>query len=174
MPARSSSTGTLTFGNSGAPSNLKFVPMLNTKTTFYFLDLTTIYLAGRKLSISPTTFSTAGTIIDSGTVGLADGFLSAYDEVPAPSTSVLDTYYDLSAYTTVTVPTISFLFGGNVTVGIDPSGILFPTSSSQFCLASTANSAASDVGIFGNFQQKTLEAVYDVAGGKVGFGPGGC
>ncbi|KAK2978820.1 hypothetical protein RJ640_002437 [Escallonia rubra] len=185
LPARSSSTGTLTFGNSGAPSNLKFIPMLNTGTTFYFLDLTAIYLGGRELSISPTTFSTAGTIIDSGTVvtwlppaayrDLQMGFRQQMRMYPsAPSNSILDTCYDLSAYTTVTVPTVSFLFGGNVTVGIDPSGILYPLSSSQFCLAFTANSAASDVGIFGNFQQKTLEVVYDVAGGKVGFGPGGC
>ncbi|KAK2973278.1 hypothetical protein RJ640_015679 [Escallonia rubra] len=185
LPARSSSTGTLTFGNSGAPSNLKFIPMLNTGTTFYFLDLTAIYLGGSELSISPTTFSTAGTIIDSGTVvtwlppaaysALQMGFRQQMRMYPsAPSNSILDTCYDLSAYTTVTVPTISFLFGGNVTVGIDPSGILYPVSSSQFCLAFTANSAASDVGIFGNFQQKTLEVVYDVAGGKVGFGPGGC
>ncbi|KAL7187180.1 hypothetical protein ACSBR1_037284 [Camellia fascicularis] len=36
------------------------------------------------------------------------------------------------------------------------------------------NSNASDVGIFGNNQQKTLEVAYDVTGGKLGLGTGGC
>ncbi|KAI8569364.1 hypothetical protein RHMOL_Rhmol02G0273000 [Rhododendron molle] len=35
-------------------------------------------------------------------------------------------------------------------------------------------SDASDVGIFGDVQQQTLDVVYDVAGGKLGFGTGGC
>ncbi|KAK2974271.1 hypothetical protein RJ640_016757 [Escallonia rubra] len=92
----------------------------------------------------------------------------------APALSILDTCYDLSKYTTVSIPKISFLFNGNVQVDLAFSGILYASSASQVCLAFAGNSDASAVGIFGNVQQKTLNVVYDVAGGKLGFGPGGC
>ncbi|KAG5542282.1 hypothetical protein RHGRI_021971 [Rhododendron griersonianum] len=87
--------------------------------------------------------------------------------------SLFDTCYDFSGRDTVEVPTISFVFGGNVEVPIPFPGILIG-SQELACLAFAGNSDASDVGIFGNSQQQTLDVVYDVAGGKLGFGTGGC
>ncbi|KAK1367639.1 Nucleoid DNA-binding family protein [Heracleum sosnowskyi] len=88
--------------------------------------------------------------------------------------SILDTCYDFSKYKSVTVPTIWIEFGGNKKIQIDYSGMFYVVSTSQVCLAFAPNSDASDVTIYGNVQQKTMQVVYDVAGGKLGFGDQGC
>ena len=88
--------------------------------------------------------------------------------------SILDTCYDLSGYKVVSIPKISFKFGGNVTVELAAAGTLYFDSVDQVCLAFAANDYDDDVTIFGNVQQKTLQVVYDVGGGRVGFGLGGC
>ncbi|KAA8521467.1 hypothetical protein F0562_012140 [Nyssa sinensis] len=187
LPSMSSSTGHLTFGNSGTSSGVKFTPLLtdSQSPSFYFIDITAISVGGRSLSISKSVFSTAGTIIDSGTVitrlppaaysAMRTTFRQLMKNYPmTDALSILDTCYDLSNYTTVTIPKINFFFNGNVNVALDLTGILYAASASQVCLAFAGNSDATDVGIFGNVQQQTLEVVYDVAGGKLGFGPGKC
>ncbi|MQL05528.1 hypothetical protein EI015_25995, partial [Escherichia coli] len=131
------------------------------------------------------TFSTGGTIIDSGTVitrlpptaytALKDAFRKGMSRYPiASAVSILDTCYDLSKYKVVVIPKISFLFGGGVTVELASAGVLYVKSAKQVCLGFAANEDDSDITIFGNVQQKTLEVVYDVGGGRVGFGAGGC
>ncbi|XP_075506087.1 aspartyl protease family protein At5g10770-like [Primulina tabacum] len=186
LPSRSSSTGYLSLGKSLASKIIKFTPFVRSQsTTFYFIDIVAITIGGRQLPISQSVFKTAGTIIDSGTVitRLPPGAYSVMSSVfkqlmakypSAPAFSILDTCFDLSSFTTVTIPKVVFTFGGNVKVDLPPSGILIATSSSTVCLAFAANNDATDVGIFGNTQQKTLEVVYDVAGGNLGFGPAGC
>ncbi|KAK2998506.1 hypothetical protein RJ639_022756 [Escallonia herrerae] len=186
LPSTSSRTGYLTFGKSGVPSSVTFTPLSNSQgQSFYFIDITAIIVGGTKLSISPTVFSNSGSIIDSGTVitrlppaaysALRAAFRQQMTKYPtAPALPILDTCYDLSNYTTVSIPKISFLFNGNVQVSLAFAGILYSGSASQVCLAFAGNSDASDVGIFGNVQQQTLNVVYDVAGGKIGFGQGGC
>ncbi|CAA2958930.1 aspartyl protease family At5g10770-like [Olea europaea subsp. europaea] len=186
LPSSSSSTGHLTFGKSGVSSNVKFTPFAASRgTSFYFIDIVGISVGMTQLSIRPSVFKTPGTIIDSGTVitrlppaaykALSTEFKKQMKKYPSvPAYSILDTCYDLSKYTTISIPKISFTFGGNVKVDLAPSGILIVINSSRVCLAFAANSDASDVGILGNVQQTTLEVVYDVAGGKLGFAPGGC
>ncbi|CAK9148749.1 unnamed protein product [Ilex paraguariensis] len=187
LPSKTSSTGHLTFGKNGVPSTVKFTPLsVNSQgPSFYFIDITGISVGGRQLSISSSVFKTAGTIIDSGTVitrlppaaykALRTTFRQQMTKYPmAQPVSILDTCYDLSNYSTVTIPKISFFFSGNLKTDIDLSGTLYVVSASQICLPFAGNSDAADVGIFGNVQQKTLDVVYDVAGGKLGFGPGGC
>ncbi|KAG5563097.1 hypothetical protein RHGRI_005742 [Rhododendron griersonianum] len=181
-----SSTGYLSFGKSEAKSSSpKFTPLVPTSQSFYYFDITGIKLGGSTLSISQTVFKTAGSIIDSGTVitrlppaaysSLKTSFRQAMTKYPLTSSaSILDTCYDLSNYTSVSIPTVSFLLGGGAEVPLDAQGILYAVKASQVCLAFAGNSAASDVGIFGNVQQQTLDVVYDVAGGKLGFGTGGC
>ncbi|KAI7989619.1 Aspartyl protease family protein [Camellia lanceoleosa] len=83
--------------------------------------------------------------------------------------SGFDTCFRVKKNTTLKIPSISFVFGGNIEVAIDYSGILLADSSNAF-LAFLGNSNSSDLLIFGNAQQKTLDVVYDVAGGKLGFG----
>ncbi|KAI3453986.1 hypothetical protein Pfo_010649 [Paulownia fortunei] len=186
LPSTSSSTGHLTLGKSGVSSSVKFTPFASSQgTSFYFINILSITIGGRQLPISQSVFKAAGSIIDSGTVitrlppaaysTMSAAFQKLMAKYPsAPAYSILDTCYDLSSYTTVTIPTISFTFSGNVKVDLDPSGILVVVGRSRVCLAFAGNNDASDVAIFGNTQQKTLEVVYDVAGGNLGFGPGGC
>ncbi|KAI3508704.1 hypothetical protein L1887_23716 [Cichorium endivia] len=186
LPSRSSGTGYLNFGAGGAASGVKFTPLSSSQgSSFYGLDLEYIYVGGKKLSISPTVFSTSGMIIDSGTVitrlpptaysALSTAFKAQMTQYPlTKALSILDTCYDFSKFTSVKIPKISLVWGGNTNVDIAPQGILYANGISQVCLAFAANGDDSDIGIFGNTQQKTLEVVYDVNGGKVGFGSGGC
>ncbi|KAI7987320.1 Aspartyl protease family protein [Camellia lanceoleosa] len=187
LPSRSSSDGYLAFGKGGTSGALQFTPLSSNSQnpSFYFIDITGIKVGGTTLSISQSVFKTAGAIIDSGTVitrlppaaytPLRTAFRQQMKQYPmAQALSILDTCYDLSKYSTVSIPKISFLFGGNIEVPLAANGILYAGSASQVCLAFAGNSAASDVGIFGNVQQQTLNVVYDVAGGKLGFASGGC
>ncbi|XP_011080092.1 aspartyl protease family protein At5g10770-like [Sesamum indicum] len=186
LPSTSSSTGHLTLGKSGVSRNVKFTPFASSQgTSFYFIDILSISVGGRQLPISQSVFTTAGSIIDSGTVitrlpPAAYSTMSAefrkqmVKYKTAPAYSILDTCYDLSGLTTITIPTISFTFGGSVKVDLAPSGILLAVSTSRVCLAFAGNNNADDVAIFGNTQQKTLEVVYDVGRGNLGFGPAGC
>ncbi|KAI3751517.1 hypothetical protein L2E82_22605 [Cichorium intybus] len=187
LPSTASSTGYLTFGSSGIDSNVTYTPLSKSQgNSFYGLDLEAIYVGGNKLSISPTVFATSGMIIDSGTVitrlpptaysALRKAFRAEMTQYPLTksASSLLDTCYDLSKYSDVTIPKISVVWGGNVNVEIPPQGILYPIEDQVYCLAFAGNRDDSDFGIFGNTQQKTLEVVYDVSAGKVGFAPGGC
>ncbi|KAJ0986985.1 hypothetical protein J5N97_005341 [Dioscorea zingiberensis] len=186
LPSTSASTGYLNFGGA-APANVKYTPMItdSSMATFYFLKLVSISVGGTKLSISPTVFSDAGTLIDSGTVisrlppaaysSLRQAFRQKMTKYPtAPALSILDTCYDLSNYSTVGIPTVALEFGGGVVVDLDFSGILYVSSLSQVCLAFAGNGDAGDVGIFGNVQQHKLSVVYNIANKVVGFGKGGC
>ncbi|XP_009359069.1 aspartyl protease family protein At5g10770 [Pyrus x bretschneideri] len=191
LPSTSSSTGYLSLGNSdnGRSGNaVKFTPLtrLSQDASFYGLGLVGINIGGSQLPISASVFSTSGTIIDSGTVitrlpataytALRDAFREAMKRYPTakPISSLLDTCYDFSGFKTITLPTIGFVFGNGVTVDVDETGILVQQRASQFCLAFAGNKDDRSVGIIGNVQQKRLQVVYDVAGGKVGFAPAGC
>ncbi|KAK9274342.1 hypothetical protein L1049_019156 [Liquidambar formosana] len=186
LPSTPSSTGYLSFGKGGSGGG-KFTSLLmnSQNPSFYFINLIAISVGGQKLSIPASVFSTAGTLIDSGTVitrlpatayaALRTAFRQGMSKYPtAPALSILDTCYDLSKYSSVNVPKISFFFSGGVEMDLDSSGILYVGSTSQVCLAVAGNSDDSSIGIFGNVQQKTFDISYDVAGGKLGFGPGGC
>ncbi|XP_021900125.1 aspartyl protease family protein At5g10770-like [Carica papaya] len=187
LPSSSSSTGHLTFGAGSTLSrSLKFTPISTfSRSSFYGLDFTAISVGGQKLSIPTSVFSSGGTIIDSGTVitrlpstayaALRNAFRQRMKAYPtAPALSILDTCYDFSGYKTITVPKISFFFSGGVEVEIGSVGILYGSGLSQVCLAFAGNSDDGSVGIFGNVQQQTLEVVYDVGKGRIGFAPGGC
>ncbi|KAJ6373267.1 hypothetical protein OIU76_027574 [Salix suchowensis] len=185
LPSTSSSTGFLTFGGS-ASKNSKFTPLsASAGPSFYGLDFTGISVGGTELAISASVFSTAGAIIDSGTVitrlppaaysALRASFRKLMSKYPLTSAlSILDTCYDFSNYSTISVPKIVFFFSSGIEVDIDATGILYGSSISQVCLAFAGNRNATDVLIFGNVQQKTLDVYYDGSGGKVGFAPGGC
>ncbi|KAI8569366.1 hypothetical protein RHMOL_Rhmol02G0273200 [Rhododendron molle] len=189
LPTLSSASGTLVFGKDGGTTNsagIKYTPLSTSSNgpSFYFIEVTGIKVAGELLSICQSVFSSPGTIIDTGTV-ITRLQLEAYDALRTTFRQLMmnytmtqgvlpfDTCYDFTGHNTVEVPTISFVFGGNVEVPIPFPGILIG-SQELACLAFAGNSDASDEGIFGNLQQQTLDVVYDVAGGKLGFGTGGC
>ncbi|PRQ37434.1 putative nepenthesin [Rosa chinensis] len=191
LPPTASSTGYLSFGAPDGASNaaVKYTRLttLSLSSDFYGIDVAGINVNGKKLSIPASVFSSPGTIIDSGTVisrlpstaytALRDAFraaMTSYPLVPGPD-EFLDTCYDLSSYPTVTYPKIEFVFGDGVTLELDATGIVyFLNGLKQVCLAFAENDDANDIAIFGNTQQKNMEVLYDVAGGRVGFAPGGC
>lgn len=188
LPSISSTMGYLILGKSGVPTSVKFTPFKGSSrnSTFYEVDILSISVGGRQLPIKQSVFQAAGSIIDSGTVitrlppAAYSAVSAAFDELMrtmyprAPKFSLLNTCYDIGANSTISIPTVSFTFGGNVKVDLAPLGIIAIVSRSQVCLAFAGNSDPSDVAIYGNVQQKTFEVVYDVAGGKLGFAPGGC
>ncbi|KAF7150019.1 hypothetical protein RHSIM_Rhsim02G0220800 [Rhododendron simsii] len=189
LPTFSSSSGTLVFGKDGGTTNsafIKYTPLLTNSNgpMFYFIKVSGIKVAGELLPISQSVFSSSGTIIDSGTVitrlqpeayfALRKRFRQLMTKYSmTQGVSLFDTCYNFTGRDTVEVPMISFLFEGDVEVPMALPGILYG-SQELACLAFAANSDASDVGIFGNSQQQTLDVVYDVAGWKIGFGTGGC
>ncbi|KAJ6758706.1 ASPARTYL PROTEASE FAMILY PROTEIN putative-RELATED [Salix koriyanagi] len=185
LPSSSSSTGFLTFGCSDT-KNAKFTPLSTSVGPFFYgLDFTGISVGGTKLAISASVFSTAGAIIDSGTVisrlppaaysALRASFRKLMSKYPlTKALSLLDTCYDFSNYSTISVPKIGFFFSSGIEVDIDVKGVFFASSISQVCLAFAGNSDAKDLLIFGSVQQRTLEVFYDGSAGKVGFAPGGC
>ncbi|KAH7523925.1 aspartyl protease family protein At5g10770 [Ziziphus jujuba] len=188
LPSVSSATGYLSFGSGGkVSSSLKYTPLstISLGDSFYALNLVGISVAGTKLSIPPSVFTSSGTIIDSGTVisrlpataysALRSAFRQQMTGYPsAAAVSILDTCYDLSSYSSARIPKISFFFGGGTVVELDPQGILYVVRSTQVCLAFAGNSDDSSVTIFGNTQQKRLQVVYDIGGGRIGFGPASC
>ncbi|XP_043725764.1 aspartyl protease family protein At5g10770-like [Telopea speciosissima] len=188
LPSSTSSTGYLAFGKKHTgTTKIQYTPLLidSRGPSFYFLNMTGISVGRKTLAISASVFTTSGTIIDSGTVitrlaptaysALKSAFSKAMSKYPtAAPYSILDTCYNLSGYTRVTLPTIVLHFGGGADLNVDSAGIIVQASSTQYCLAFAANSADTDLGILGNMQQQTFEVVYNVAGGKLGFGAGAC
>jgi hypothetical protein len=141
-------------------------------------------VGGRQLSI-PTSVFSAGTIMDSGTVltrlpptaysALSSAFKAGMKQYPpAPPSGILDTCFDFSGQSSVSIPTVALVFSGGAVVNLDANGIMLQTSSSILCLAFAANSDDSSLGIIGNVQQRTFEVLYDVGGGAVGFKAGAC
>ncbi|XVE97302.1 hypothetical protein REPUB_Repub03eG0008000 [Reevesia pubescens] len=187
LPSSASSTGFLKFGDDGVSKSIKFTTFSTNSqgSSFYGIDITGISVGGKKLSISASAFTTGGAIIDSGTVitrlpptayaALRSEFRQLMSQYPmAQPLAILDTCYDFTKYPSFTIPKISFFFSGGVEVPIAAKGIYYVIDISQVCLAFAGNNDDTDVGIFGNTQQKTLEVAYDGAGGRLGFDTGGC
>ncbi|XWS70535.1 hypothetical protein CRYUN_Cryun03dG0056100 [Craigia yunnanensis] len=159
LPSSASSTGFLTLGKSkGNSKSVKFTPLSTDlpDPSFYGLDITGISVGGNKLSISTSVFTTAGAIIDSGTIitrlppaayaAVRSAFRRRMSQYPtAKKLAILDTCYDFSNYKSVIIPIISFFFRGGVEVIISLTGTLFYNNVSQVSLAFAANGDDSDV-----------------------------
>ncbi|WVZ79425.1 hypothetical protein U9M48_027005 [Paspalum notatum var. saurae] len=192
LPATSSGTGFLDFGRGAPAANARLTPMLTDNgPTFYFVGMTGIKVEGRLLAIPGSVFSTAGAIVDSGTVitrlppsayeplrsAFAKG-MAARGYKKAPAYSILDTCYDLTGHHQrqgkIALPPVSLVFQGGASLDVDASGILYVVDVSQACLAFAANDDDTDVAIIGNTQQKTYSVLYDLGKKVVGFAPGAC
>ncbi|KAK3199724.1 hypothetical protein Dsin_023139 [Dipteronia sinensis] len=187
LPSLASSTGHLTFGSqTPAPANIKYTKLVAQKSPYYGLDLIGIGLRGTKLNIPESIFTTPGTIIDSGAVytylppvaytTFRDAFrvaMSAYPWIPGP-TARIETCYDFSKSTSVTVPEISFFFKDGTVVGIPGKSSLVTENSKLSCLGFQEYYPNDKQSIIGNSVQRTMEVVYDIPGQRVGFAPNGC
>ncbi|TXG67544.1 hypothetical protein EZV62_008819 [Acer yangbiense] len=161
LPSSSSAIGHLTLGNGGGVSkSVKFTPLstMSRGSSFYGLDVTGITVGSKKLPISASILSTSGTIIVPGTV---------ITRLPPTAHSSLKSTFRQQMSQIRNTQQLWLL-------SINAKGIFYVNKVTQVCLAFAPNGDDSDVAIFGNVQQKTLEVVYDVAGGRVGFTPGGC
>ncbi|GMH11813.1 hypothetical protein Nepgr_013654 [Nepenthes gracilis] len=188
LPSNPSSTGYLTFGRDGRTRTpKKYVRLLKNSEdqSFYFVMIEAIKVGRRRLSISPSVFREADTIIDSGTVvtrlppaayaalrEAVERYLSRYPK--AAPLSILDTCFDFNGHKRVKVPKVRLYFLGGAKVTLRFSGTFYVANASQVCLAFAGNQMPSDLAIVGSFQQTTFDVSYDVAGRKLGFAAGGC
>lgn len=132
------------------------------------------------MNIRPSVFA-AGSVVDSGTIitrlpptaysAMSSAFRAGMtDYRRASPLSILDTCYDFSNLTTVSVPTVELVFDGGAVIDLDFDGIMIFDS----CLAFAPNDDDSSVGLIGNVQQRTFEVLYDVGQSTMGFRAGAC
>ncbi|KAL3618305.1 hypothetical protein CASFOL_038633 [Castilleja foliolosa] len=191
LPSSPSSTGFLKLGPRDYPNNVEFTYLIDNPDypTLYFIDIISIRVGDVQLSTDEFHLMFHRTIIDTGAVitrlpiniytMMRDEFkrqmeFSGYPIVPVPF-NFFDTCYDISInLMNNIVPTITFTFG-DVDVDMDGSATLYALDEwNVVCLAFVVNGDDHDFTVFGNHQQKKLEVVYDVAGGRLGFSPDGC
>ncbi|XP_062227605.1 aspartyl protease family protein At5g10770-like [Phragmites australis] len=188
LPPHGSSTGYLTFGAAlQSQANLTFTP-LKPDPDFYLVDLTGISVNGADLPLPADAFS-ARVVIDSGTVItrleptayslLRNEFMRHMLGYTVVRVKGLDTCYDVTGRDVVTVPRVALEFGGGARIDVDASGILIVAAASGASVACLAFAPLPpDVSrisaIIGNMQQRAYTVVFDVEGGRVGFGANGC
>ncbi|CAN6253460.1 unnamed protein product [Urochloa humidicola] len=181
LPPTASSSGFLTLGAGTGGSGFVKTPMLRSSQipTFYGARLVAIRVGGKQLPILRSVFS-AGTIMDSGTVitrlprtaysALSAAFRAGMTRYPpAQPSGILDTCFDFSGQSSVTIPSVALVFYGGAVVNLVFNGIMLYN-----CLAFAGNIDDSSLGIIGNVQQRTFEVLYDVGGSSVGFRAGAC
>ncbi|CAL5038242.1 unnamed protein product [Urochloa decumbens] len=182
LPATNTEAGFLALGTPSANgTGFAFTPMshLPDSATSYMVTLAGISVGGKRLDIPASAFR-GGMIIDSGTVvtglpetaynALQRAFRKAMAAYPLLPHGDLDTCYNFTGFSNVTVPKVSFTFRGGGTVDLDvPNGVLL-----NDCLAFTESGPDVGLGIIGNVNQRTLEVLYDVGAAKVGFRAGAC
>ncbi|GER41532.1 eukaryotic aspartyl protease family protein [Striga asiatica] len=188
LPPNTSSKGFLALGKDVNYDNAtKFTPLILNQEypSFYFIDIVSIAVEGSNLTIGPDDF-TGGIIVDSGTVitrlpldvynslssKIKEVMIKEYNYSTAPSYDILDTCF--VGKEKDNAPSMSFTFQNNVQVDLDASNTFYAVNESLICLAFAGNTDPTDFTIFGNWQQKTFELVYDVAGGRLGFRRGMC
>ncbi|KAG6470775.1 aspartyl protease family protein At5g10770-like [Zingiber officinale] len=154
-------------------------------TPFYFLNLTGMTVGG--VPLQEAGFSTGKILIDSGTVitrlppsvyrAFKAEFVKQFSgHPPAPSFSILDTCFDLSALEEVAVPRVRMEFEGGGEMTVDVTGIFYfvKKDASQVCLAVASLQYEGQIGIIGNYQQKNQRVVYDTLSSRIGFAEEAC
>ncbi|XP_020693252.1 aspartyl protease family protein At5g10770-like [Dendrobium catenatum] len=185
LPSRIDYVGYLELGIPAL--GVKYTPMLtNPKMpSFYFLNLTAIFIWGERIDLSPTIFSSPGTILDSGTsitrlppttyFALRSIFRKKWSIYPmAPPIFNLDTCYNLTGFEEVLTPDISFVYEGEVIANLDILGTIFHATKYQWCLSIVGNSDDSQIVVIGSMQQRRFNIVYDLGNSQIGFGSNGC
>ncbi|KAI4305563.1 hypothetical protein L6164_028924 [Bauhinia variegata] len=192
IPSKPSFSGFLRFGGGGRKS-LVHTPITKYKndSTFYGINLIGISVGGKKLSMPSSVFTKTGSIIDSGTditrlkpeiyKPLRDAYrkaMSRYLLVDpkdiSQDLSLLDTCHFLGHQKSFKIPKVSFLLSGGVAVDIPTFGIAWQIHPLVVCFPISDKDVDDGPMIWGNYQQKTLEVVYDVGKRKIGLGYGAC
>ncbi|KAL8153016.1 hypothetical protein V2J09_010776 [Rumex salicifolius] len=189
------STGHLTLGKHGTKSKkIRYTPLKpnNQLPNAYFVELQSISVAGKRLNIPTTVLSNPGAVVDSGTTltylppkaysALLRAFTrymdsKKYPNIPSPYKTI-DACYDLTGIHKPLLPSITLFFKGRAHMDMSPRGIALwvPNTKGKlkYCLAFASSGSSSGFTVLGNFQQQTFDIVYDIDGGKIGFGSNGC
>ncbi|KAL6844360.1 hypothetical protein ACP4OV_026033 [Aristida adscensionis] len=183
--------GSLVLGRSEAvPEGAVWVPLVRNpqSPSFYYVGLSGIGVGDERLPLQDGLFrltddGAGGVVMDTGTAvtrlppeayaALRDAFAAAVAGLPrAPGVSLFDTCYDLSGYTSVRVPTVSFFFDEGATLTLPASNLLVEVDGGVYCLAFAPS--PSGLSILGNIQQEGIQITVDSANGFIGFGPNTC
>ncbi|RCV14905.1 hypothetical protein SEVIR_3G017000v4 [Setaria viridis] len=190
-PGSNADAGSLVLGRSEAvPEGAVWVPLVRNPQapSFYYVGLSGIGVGDERLPLQAGLFQltddgAGGVVMDTGTAvtrlpaeayaALRDAFAAAVGALPrAPGVSLLDTCYDLSGYTSVRVPTVSFYFDEGATLTLPARNLLVEVDGGIYCLAFAPS--PSGMSILGNIQQEGIQITVDSANGFIGFGPGTC
>lgn len=179
-------TGTLRLGPKGQPQRIKTTPLLTNprRPSLYYVNMVGIRVGKKVLPIPASSFAFdpntgGGTIIDAGTMFtmlVVPAYTAVRDEfrhrvkVPvAPPLGGFDTCYN----TTITAPTITFMFDGGITVTLPEENSLIRSSfGSITCLAMAAQPATgvnSVLNVIANMQQQNHRVLFDIPNSRVGF-----
>ncbi|XP_004966930.1 aspartyl protease family protein At5g10770 [Setaria italica] len=189
LPSHNGTQGYLTIGSTPVSDKAAYTAMVQKPDypSFYFVELVSIDIGGYVLPVPPTVFTSAGTLLDSGTILtylpeqayalLRDRFKFTMKQYkPAPPTDILDTCYDFTGQRAIFIPAVSFKFSDGAVFDLDFFGVLlFPDEATAIgCLAFAARPPTMPFNIVGNTQQRSAEVIYDVAAEKIGFVPASC
>lgn len=187
--------GHLTFGTGASPyrGSIKYTKLVTKEDdpNSYYVTVLGVSVNGEEKINTNNRSPSAGTLffVDSGNAistlplgayqALNNSFtrhMEGYRRVKVEEGMLLDNCYDLRGVGNPKIPEMSFTFGGGVVVELDPASVMVDITKnadhSTVCLAFAP--APGGVGMFGSYQHQTLEMVYDVAGGRLGFGQNGC
>lgn len=186
----SGKSSSLEFNSASPGDSVNAALLRNSKLdTFYYVGITGISVGGRTVSLPPATFALdqsgrGGIIVDCGTAvtrlqteaynSLRDEFVRQTQNLRSTTGFALfDTCYDLSSLRSVTVPTVSFHFGGGKSWLLPAKNYLIPVDSAgTFCFAFAPSSQA--LSIIGNVQQQGTRVSFDLGSSLVGFSPNKC
>ncbi|CAN6269763.1 unnamed protein product [Urochloa humidicola] len=190
-PGSNVGAGSLVLGRSEAvPEGAVWVPLVRNPQapSFYYVGMSGIGVGDERLPLETGLFRLAddgagGVVMDTGTAvtrlpqeayaALRDAFVAAVGALPrSPAVSLLDTCYDLSGYTSVRVPTVSFYFDEGATLTLPARNLLVEVDGGIYCLAFAPS--PSGMSILGNIQQEGIQITVDSANGFIGFGPNTC
>ncbi|CAN6230045.1 unnamed protein product [Urochloa humidicola] len=190
-PGSNAAAGSLVLGRSEAvPEGAVWVPLVRNPQapSFYYVGMSGIGVGDERLPLQAGLFRLAddgagGVVMDTGTAvtrlpeeayaALRDAFVADVGDLPrVPAVSLLDTCYDLSGYTSVRVPTVSFYFDEGATLTLPARNLLVEVDGGIYCLAFAPS--PSGMSILGNIQQEGIQITVDSANGFIGFGPNTC
>ena len=179
LPSKPSEIGFLKFGKTKLVSKSLMFTQLGAGYAIQLVGIklcnTTIPIAVKKGAASIDSGSTVSTLPSKDYINLREAYRKAMSHYQlAEPVDVLDTCYHIGGHHKLKFPKMSFLFADGLVLDIPPSGVALPINSTVVCLPFAASPRGQGIALLGNPQQKTLEIVYDVAGGKLGFGYGGC
>ncbi|CAN6197903.1 unnamed protein product [Urochloa humidicola] len=158
-------------------------------SNLYVVDLVGLGLGGHDLSVPPAVFA-GDTVLDlrmaftylrpEAYAALRDGFRRRMAEYPvAPPLGTLDTCYNFTGLSTLTMPVVTLKFGGGADVDLSMNEMMyFPDPDNHFSVACLAfvgvPEFVREAALVGNRAQASKEVLYDVRGGKLGFVPHRC